>query len=86
MRAKKDNKVYDIDQSQAKIYMNQGFDVYNDDGSLFGYAATKTIKYSEHMRIVGELKSKLDNAEKENASLKKKLESASQGEITGKGK
>lgn len=64
MRAKKDNKVYDIDKSQAKIYMNQGFDVYNDDGSLFGYAATKTIKYSEHMRIVGELKSKLDNAEK----------------------
>ena len=64
MRAKKDNKVYDIDQSQAKIYMNQGFDVYNDDGSLFGYAATKTIKYSEHMRIVGERKSKLDNAEK----------------------
>ena len=64
MRAKKDNKVYDIDQSQAKIYMNQGFDVYNDDGSLFGYAATKTIKYSEHMRIVGEFKSKLDNAEK----------------------
>lgn len=64
MRAKKDNKVYDIDQSQAKIYMNQGFDVYNDDGSLFGYAATKTIKYSEHIRIVGELKSKLDNAEK----------------------
>lgn len=86
MKAKKENKVYDIDKSQAKIYMNQGFDVYNDDGSLFGYAATKTIKYSEHMRIVGELKSKLDNAEKENASLKKKLESASQGEITGKGK
>ena len=86
MKAKKENKVYDIDKSQAKIYMNQGFDVYNDDGSLFGYAATKTIKYSEHMRIVGELKSKLDNAEKENASLKKKQESASQGEITGKGK
>ena len=64
MKAKKENKVYDIDKSQAKIYMNQGFDVYNDDGSLFGYAATKTIKYSEHMRIVGELKSKLDNAEK----------------------
>lgn len=64
MKAKKENKVYDIDKSQAKIYMNQGFDVYNDDESLFGYAATKTIKYSEHMRIVGELKSKLDNAEK----------------------
>ena len=64
MKAKKENNLYDIDTSQAKIYMNQGFDVYNDDGSLFGYAATKTIKYSEHMRIVGELKSKLDNAEK----------------------
>ena len=32
------------------------------------------------------LKAKLDEAQKENASLKKKLESASQGEITGKGK
>ena len=73
MRAKKDNKVYDIDQSQAKIYMNQGFDVYNDDGSLFGYAATKTIKYSEHMRIVGELKSKLDNAEKALKDAEKKM-------------
>lgn len=73
MRAKKDNKVYDIDQSQAKIYMNQGFDVYNDDGSLFGYAATKTIKYSEHMRIVGELKSKLDNAENALKAAEKKM-------------
>lgn len=73
MKAKKDNKVYDIDKSQAKIYMNQGFDVYNDDGSLFGYAATKTIKYSEHMRIVGELKSKLDNAEKALKAAEKKM-------------
>lgn len=64
MKAKKENKVYDIDKSQTKSYMDQGFDVYHDDGSLFGYAATKTIRYSEHMRIVGELKSKLDNAEK----------------------
>lgn len=77
MRAKKDNKVYDIDQSQAKIYMNQGFDVYNDDGSLFGYAATKTIKYSEHMRIVGKLKSKLDNAEKALKAAKKMANSDS---------
>lgn len=73
MKAKKENKVYDIDKSQAKIYMNQGFDVYNDDGSLFGYAATKTIKYSEHMRIVGELKSKLDNAEKALKAAEKKM-------------
>ena len=73
MKAKKENKVYDIDKSQAKIYMNQGFDVYNDDGSLFGYSATKTIKYSEHMQIVGELKAKLDNAEKALKAAEKKL-------------
>ena len=86
MRAKKDNKVYDIDQSQANRYMKQGFDIYNDDGSLYSYSDLKTIKYSDHLKEVNELKAKLDEAQKENASLKKKLESASQGEITGKGK
>lgn len=86
MRAKKDNKVYDIDQSQANRYMKQGFDIYNDDGSLNSYSDLKTIKYCDHLKEVNELKAKLDEAQKENASLKKKLESASQGEITGKGK
>ena len=86
MRAKKDNKVYDIDQSQANRYMNQGFDIFNDDGSLYSYSDLKTIKYSDHLKEVNELKEKLDEAQKENASLKKKLESASQGETTGKGK
>lgn len=86
MRAKKDNKVYDIDQSQANRYMKQGFDIYNDDGSLNSYSDLKTIKYSDHLKEVNELKAKLDEAQKENVSLKKKLESASQGETTGKGK
>lgn len=86
MRAKKDNKVYDIDQSQANRYMKQGFDIYNDDGSLYSYSDLKTIKYSDHLKEVNELKAKLDEAQKENVSLKKKLESASQGETTGKGK
>lgn len=86
MRAKKDNKVYDIDQSQANRYMKQGFDIYNDDGSLYSYSDLKTIKYSDHLKEVNELKAKLDEAQKENVSLKKKLKSASQGETTGKGK
>ena len=86
MRAKKDNKVYDIDQSQANRYMKQGFDIYNDDGSLYSYSDLKTIKYSDHLKEVNELKAKLDEAQKENVSLKKKLESASQKETTGKGK
>lgn len=86
MRAKKDNKVYDIDQSQANRYMKQGFDIFNDDGSLYSYSDLKTIKYSDHLKEVNELKAKLDEAQKENVSLKKKLESASQGETTGKGK
>jgi hypothetical protein len=86
LRAKKDNKVYDIDQSQANRYMKQGFDIFNDDGSLYSYSDLKTIKYSDHLKEVNELKEKLDEAQKENASLKKKLESASQGETTGKGK
>lgn len=86
MRAKKDNKVYDIDQSKANRYMKQGFDIFNDDGSLYSYSDLKTIKYSDHLKEVNELKEKLDEAQKENASLKKKLESASQGETTGKGK
>lgn len=74
MKAKKENKVYDIDKSQAKSYMNQGFDIYNDDGSLFGYSATKTIKYSDHMKIVGELQTKLSKAEKALRAAEKKAD------------
>lgn len=74
MKAKKENKVYDIDKSQAKSYMDQGFDVYHDDGSLFGYAATKTIRYSEHVRIVEELQTKLSKAEKALKAAEKKAD------------
>ena len=85
MEARKENKVYVIDDQQKDYYLKQGFDIYNDDGSLNSYSDLKTIKYSNHLKEVNELKAKLDEVQKENASLKKKLEPAKSGE-TGKEK
>lgn len=52
MLARKDNKVYNIDASQKTRYSKEGFDIYDDDGTLISYAETKTIKYNEHVNIL----------------------------------
>lgn len=65
MIAKKDNKVFNISDVEVNYYSSQGFDIYEDDGSLYQYADTKVIKYNEHLKIVAEYEKRI--AELENA-------------------
>ncbi len=72
MRAKKDNKVYRIDPDSKKRYMDEGYDIYDDDGQLIQHSPLKKIPLSEHERVVGEIK-----AANESLSTKvKELEAA----------
>lgn len=64
LEARKDNKVYTIDERQKDIYLKQGFDIYKD-GKIVEYTPLKTIKYSEHIKMVNELKEKLATAPKD---------------------
>ena len=58
LEARKENKVYHIDERMKKAYLNDGFDIY-DDGQLVEYTPLKKIKYSDHLKIVEALKAKI---------------------------
>ena len=65
MKAKKENKVYNINEIQKQAYLKEGFDIYEDNGELIEYSPKKTITYNEHIKIVNKLKedaSKNDNS------------------------
>lgn len=55
MRAVKGNKEYTIDETQKKGYLDSGFDVLDDDGTVIGYGRGKTVPYDDHMKAVKEI-------------------------------
>lgn len=61
MLAKKLNRVYTIDENDKNKYLKNGFDIINEKGEVVENAITKTITYSEHNKIVEELKEKHQN-------------------------
>ncbi len=60
MKARKENKVYDINEASKQTYLDQGFDIYDDNGKVMEYTPLKTIKYNEHLKEL-----KLARAEKD---------------------
>ena len=46
MKARKENKVYDINETSKQTYLDQGFDIYDDNGKVIEYTPLKTIKYN----------------------------------------
>ncbi|MGM0238512.1 hypothetical protein [Enterococcus sp. AZ103] len=88
MKAKKENKVYTVDETQKQRYLDTGFDIYSDEGELLEHSPLKLIKYSEYDKVFKEkdaLQKELDDlgtddiakqlvaVKKENTSLKKEL-------------
>ena len=55
MEARKLNKVYQIDKSQADVYAAQGYDVYEGE-KLVKSGAGKTVPFSEYEKAKAELK------------------------------
>lgn len=64
MIARKDNKVYTISATEVSYYASQGFDIYDEQGTLQQYADTKTIKYNDHLKIVEALNQRIAELEK----------------------
>lgn len=66
MKAKKENKVYQIKTDAEKNrYLQQGFDIYDDDGKLIEHSPKRKVPYSEY-----------DKVKKECEATKKELEEA----------
>ena len=77
MRAVKGNKEYTIDETQKKGYLDSGFDVMDDNGTVIGYGRGKTVPYDDHMRAVKEvdrLQVLCAELQEEKAGLQKELE------------
>lgn len=55
MKAVKANKEYSITEAEKKGYIDQGFDIINDDGTILAYGRGKTVPYDEYMKVVNEL-------------------------------
>lgn len=70
MRAKKENKVYQIStEAEKQRYLKAGYDIYSDDGKLLEYTPLKKIAYSEYAKLQEQNKS----LEAENKALKAQL-------------
>lgn len=62
MKAKKDNKVYQITDVDKQRYLSEGYDIYNDDGEIAEYSPKKKIPYNEYIKL-----------QKENENLHKRI-------------
>lgn len=80
MKARKENKVYDVDKVTKDRYVKEGFDIYDDDGKLIENGKNKTVpyeKYEELEKALEEAKKVPNNAKTlriENEQLKAEKE------------
>lgn len=55
MRAVKANKEYRVTEDNKQYYLNEGYDIIDDEGKVIEYSPKKTIKYSEYQKLEKEL-------------------------------
>lgn len=66
MKAKKQNKVYKIDESLKSSYLKDGYDIYSDDGKLLERSPVSKVAYADYKKVLDELEA----LKAENAALK----------------
>lgn len=66
MKAKKENKVYEVDKTTKDRYVKLGYDIYDDEGKLIENAKNKTVAYAEYEKLQKEL----ENAKKVSSNAK----------------
>ncbi len=77
MKAKKENKVYTINELQKKRYLEQGFDIYDNEGNVLEYSPLKKVLYSEYVKLQKENMALKEENEKLQALLAKNKKQAS---------
>ncbi len=56
MFARKENKEYKVNDAIKIAYLNDGYDIYDDNGEIIEYSPKKKITINEHLKEVAELK------------------------------
>jgi len=60
MKAKKENKIYQINEEMKKRYLEEGYDIYSDAGELLEHSPKKKITFAEHEKAMKDLKDELE--------------------------
>lgn len=55
MKAVKGNKAYLVDEKSKDRYINDGFNILDDEGKVVESGKGKTISYEEYQKVVAEL-------------------------------
>lgn len=74
LEARKENKVYTINEQQKDRYLKDGFDIYKD-GVIIEYTPLKKIKYSDHLLILNKAVADKENELLEQLELLKQNQS-----------
>ena len=75
MKAIKGNRVYTITEADKKAFVNEGFDILDDEGKVVAYGKGKTVPYETYAKVkeqVKALQDAVDALEDEVKALKKK--------------
>jgi len=73
MKAKKENKVYRVDESNKEYYLQQGYDIYNDEGELIENSPLSKISVNEHKEIVAKKDAAIAELQAEIAELQAEI-------------
>ena len=55
MLAVKDNREYNITEADKASFINEGYDIYDDNGGFIAYGAGKKIPYDKYMNVLKQL-------------------------------
>ena len=75
MKALKGNRVYTITEADQKAFINEGFDILDDNGKTIAYGKGKTVSYETYAKLkeqCKELQNTVDALEDELKALKSK--------------
>lgn len=74
MKAKRDNKVYQITtDAEKQRYLKAGYDIYDDSGKITDHSPLKKVPYAELEKVKTEnaiLKEEIETLQAENTALK----------------
>lgn len=75
MKAIRANKEYTVTEVNKQYYLNEGYDITDDNGKIIEHSPKKMIKYSEYQKVLEELeKAKADSNSSANSELAKQVE------------
>lgn len=76
MLAVKDNREYTITEADKSSFINEGYDIYDDNGGFIAYGAGKKIPYDKYMKLLNQFEA----VNNDNIALREKV-GALQAEI-----